>query len=117
MPASSHPVRIQPFLATAGVLLLVCPAAGEGQSLSQGSLQGEIALATGAGVPDAFVTIEDEASSAAVTSRASCVSASVWATGKVSVHSCPVTGSGSWQRWPGEVSNCSILCADVISGA
>jgi hypothetical protein len=61
MPASSRPVRIQPFLATTGLLFLVCPAAGQGQSLSQGAYQAEITLATGVGVPDAFVTIEDEA--------------------------------------------------------
>ena len=61
MPVSSRSVRIHAFLATLGLLLLVCPAVGQGQSLSQGALQGEIALATGVGVPDAFVTVEDEA--------------------------------------------------------
>lgn len=61
MPASFRPVRIQPFLATLGFLLLLRQAVAQGQSLSQGALQGEIALATGAGVSDASVTIEDEA--------------------------------------------------------
>jgi hypothetical protein len=57
----SPPAGIHSFLATLGLLRLLCPATVQGQSLSQGALQGEVTSANGAGVPDASVTIEDEA--------------------------------------------------------
>ena len=55
------PAGIHSFLATLGLLRLLYPAAAQGQSLSQGALQGDVAVASGAGVRDASVTIEDEA--------------------------------------------------------